>query len=248
MEPDAASYPHHDFAAQAEGGAGAVVGLLQDWLAPATVLDVGCGLGVWLEQWRERGARAVGVDGDYIDRSSLRFPSDDFHPADLTKPLDLGRRFDLVMSLEVAEHIDERFADTFVASLARHGDVILFSAAIPLQGGVSHVNCQWQAYWATKFAAEGFTALDVIRPRIWHDENIAWWYRQNTILYARHEVLTKLAGLPATLPIDVVHPRWYTDSHALPAVPDAARLLVTSVIESVRYRLRLLGGRKPRHR
>jgi 2-polyprenyl-3-methyl-5-hydroxy-6-metoxy-1,4-benzoquinol methylase len=65
----------------------------------------------------------------------------------LIQPLDLEKEFDLVVSLEVAEHLPASAADQFVNTLVKHGKKILFSAAIPGQGGQDHLNEQWPDYW-----------------------------------------------------------------------------------------------------
>jgi hypothetical protein len=109
----------------------------------------------------------------------------------------LGRRFDLVVSLEVAEHLDASAADGFVASLVRHGDVVLFSAAIPFQGGHHHVNEQFADYWAERFAAHGYRALDFLRPQIWSESGILWWLRQNVLLFAHERALEQHPRLRA---------------------------------------------------
>jgi hypothetical protein len=94
-----------------------------------------------------------------------------------------SERFDLAMSLEVAEHLHEKAADNLVRQLTRLSDRILFSAAIPGQGGLHHLNERPPAHWAEKFQDCGFTQLDILRPHFWDDERIAWWYRQNFFLY-----------------------------------------------------------------
>jgi SAM-dependent methyltransferase len=161
-----------------------------DFVHPQSVLDVGCGVGTWLRAFQQLGiADVLGVDGDYVDIGRLRIEAARFNSADLEQPVDLGRRFDLVMSLEVAEHIDRQYADTFVDTLIRHGDRVLFSAAIPGQGGTHHVNEQWPEYWIGRFAARGFTCLDPFRERLWHDDGICVCYRQNLLLFVRSTVL-----------------------------------------------------------
>ena len=148
-------------------------------------------------------------------------------PADRSRPTTwrcflLGRTFDLVQTLEVAEHLDEASADTFVDSLARHGDTILFSAAIPGQGGTHHVNEQWPSYWAEKFARAGYTAYDVIRPRIWADPQVQVWYRQNMLLFARSRVFEG-----AQPRLDLVHPDlWRDPGQILRMMPAALASLV----------------------
>ena len=52
------------------------------------VVDFGCGQGAWLSVWAAAGATVVGVDGPYIDRRGLLIDPGDFHPADLSAPID----------------------------------------------------------------------------------------------------------------------------------------------------------------
>jgi SAM-dependent methyltransferase len=166
-------------------------------LPVASVLDVGCGRGVWLAQWLKYGVTDVlGVDGPYVDVKTLHVPGSCFLSRDVSQPFSLGRNFDLVQSLEVAEHLPEASAETFVDNLTRHGSLVLFSAAIPGQGGEHHINEQPLEYWRTKFAARGYAAFDFLRPRIRNDRSIYFCYRFNTLLYA-HE--SCIAGLPASV-------------------------------------------------
>lgn len=170
-------------------------------LPVTSVLDVGCGRGVWLAQWLKYGAKDVlGVDGPYVDAKALHVPASDFLARDVSQPFSLGRQFDLVQSLEVAEHLPEKRADDFIDNLVRHGSLVLFSAAIPGQGGEHHINEQPLEYWRTKFAARGFAAFDFLRPRIRGDRSIYFCYRFNSILYA-HE--SRIAWLPG--PVRACH-------------------------------------------
>jgi hypothetical protein len=177
------------------------------------MVDFGCGTGTWLTC-----ARRLGVV-DVLGYESSRRAADHFDApdlpiefVDLERPVEPGRRFDLAISLEVAEHLSPSRSETFVADLCRASDRVLFSAAIPGQGGLDHVNEQWQSYWAALFAGHGYYPLDLVRPQIWNDKAIPVWYRQNVLLYllsdqyanfiatAKHEVL---AGLQH---VDLIHP------------------------------------------
>ena len=151
----------------------------------SSLLDVGSGHGAWAAEWLAAGVKnVVAVDGDYVSADQLAIPVEKFVAHDLSRPLDLGKRFDLVQSLEVAEHIAAEHADTFVANLVKHGDVILFSAAVPHQGGEHHVNEQPPEYWRERFASHGYDAFDWLRPRIADRREIKAWYRYNSLIYA----------------------------------------------------------------
>lgn len=172
-----------------------VARMLRAVLPIDSVLDVGCATGAWLAAWREAGVGDIhGADGDYVDRDRLMIPIERFHSADLSRALDLRRRFDLVQSLEVAEHIAAEHADQFVANLVSHSSgLVLFSAAPPGQGGEHHINEQPYDYWRRKFAGHGFRAFDYVRPRLAADASVSFWYRFNTLLYVRDD---RIAGLP----------------------------------------------------
>ncbi len=176
-----------------EASALRIVALMQDWLHPASVVDFGCGQGVWLGTWQAAGVTDVqGVDGDYVDRAALRIPPERFLPTDLAQPIDLKRRFDLVQCLEVAEHIPESATSALLSTLTRHGDVLLFSAAPPGQGGEHHVNEQPYAWWRDRLAAHGYELFDCVRPRIAHDRAVQPWYRYNVFLFVRRDHLAQL--------------------------------------------------------
>ena len=172
---------------------------------PSSVLDVGCGLGNWLEVSKTLGVNEViGLDGAYINRELLKIKPEEFVEWDLHKSISLGRRFDLSICLEVAEHLPESTAETLVQSLTKHSDVILFSAAIPGQGGQYHVNEQWPAYWQKLFGNAGYVFIDCFRNKIWMNENIEWWYRQNIFLVVKkNNELARMASLPV---LPLVHP------------------------------------------
>jgi SAM-dependent methyltransferase len=201
--------------ATAEGSAARVLPVVMELVAPRSVVDVGCGLGTWLAEAARLGADDyLGIDG-YAPAESLRIPAERFVRHDLSTPLVLDRRFDLVISLEVAEHLPPTAADTFVESLAGLGRAVLFSAAVPEQSGTDHLNEQWPDYWVERFAAQGLVPVDAVRPRIWQDEGVSWWYRQNILLFCTRDLLDRTPALSAaasaTRPgqLSVVHPIMY---------------------------------------
>ena len=186
-----------------------VVPIVLDLVNPKCVVDVGCGSGPWLREFLKHGVQGLGIDGPHVDEDSLCIPRDLFLSRDLNRPIDATRRFDLVVSLEVAEHLEAESAKGFVEALTRMGDVVLFSAAVPGQGGTHHVNEQWPEYWAELFTSESFLAVDLIRDQIWCDERVAWWYAQNTLLFVRKDKLDTLKGAEVAdmLALRRIHPR-----------------------------------------
>lgn len=195
-----------------------VVPVVMELLGPRSVVDVGCGLGTWLSAFADHGVKEIlGLDGAYVDRESLEIPADCFLPFDLAKPLRLDRRFDLVVSLEVAEHLAPECAETFVDSLTRLAPMILFSAAIPFQEGQHHVNEQWPEYWSRQFQRRGFATFDCFRSRIWGDDRVQWWYRQNLLLFVDEAAIGDDKELRAEIerefssPLSLVHPGKYLE-------------------------------------
>jgi len=186
-----------------------------------SVADFGCGQGAWLGVWAAAGASVAGVDGPYVDRTRLLIDPGDYHVANLTESIDLGRRFDLVQSLEVAEHLPAAKAEQFIDTLTAHGSHVLFSAAVPGQGGENHVNERPLDYWRAIFRERGYAAVDYLRPLVIGDRSIARWYRCNTILYVRDDMIAALPAVvrqcrvPDTQTLDDYWPRLYRIRHAL---------------------------------
>ena len=102
--------------------------------------------------------------------------------------------FDLVVSLEVGEHINPVHTDVFVDNLCTHSDAILFSAAVPGQGGLSHVNEQDYAFWRQRFSARGYRLFDFIRPRLGSCYQVEPWYRYNCLFFARADAIERLSA------------------------------------------------------
>jgi SAM-dependent methyltransferase len=191
--------------------------LLCQALKIESVLDIGCARGTWLSAWREQGAKNIfGVDGSYVSTNNLAIPRQCFFATDLAHQFDLRRKFDLVQSLEVAEHIPGTSADIFVKNLVRHSSgIILFSAAPPGQGGEFHVNEQPYEYWRQKFRAHDFDAFDCVRPLIANDKAVSFWYRYNALLYVRVDRVPVLpesiraTRMPTQTAIPDIAPGWF---------------------------------------
>ena len=204
-------YDSSFFEALSSGSASSAAQILPEvvrLIAPKSAVDLGSGIGEWLGELRKLGVTdVIGVDGDWVDRAALKIPTDQFKPFDLGNKLAMDRAFDLAISVETAEHLPPERGEGFVADLVALAPVVLFSAAIPGQGGTGHINEQWQDYWARLFAKHDYVALDFLRLKFWNDSRIEWWYRQNIILYVRRdrvEADPKLRFLASLQPPDVI--------------------------------------------
>ncbi|MDJ1177029.1 methyltransferase domain-containing protein [Roseofilum capinflatum] len=193
-----------------------VVPMIMDLIQPTSIIDVGCGVGTWLSVFNQCGIDDyLGVDGAYVDPNMLMIDQDKFQAFEPEQPIDLNREFDLVVSLEVAEHISIDFAEGFIKNLTQLGPVVMFSAAIPYQGGTGHVNEQWPEYWRDYFYQYGYSVFDIIRSKIWNYDTVDYWYRQNIFLYIREDCIDRYPKLQKEVeakqdfPLAVVHPQTY---------------------------------------
>lgn len=167
-----------------------VTSVLRD-LAPQTVVDVGCGTGALLAEFRKNGIRVSGLEYSDAGVAAARARGVDVRQFDVRfDPVTDLPQFDVACCTEVAEHIPERFADRLVSIVTSLGRRVVFTAATPGQGGVDHVNEQPHEYWITKFAARGYV-FDGARSAIWRDEwrtaRIQDWYWKNVMVFSRGE-------------------------------------------------------------
>lgn len=244
------AYPQRFYATswlRASRSARRVVPLLIDYVAPTSVVDVGCGVAAWLEVLREAGVSdVVGVDGDHVSMDLLRIPSGLFHAHDLEQPLHLPRRFDLAISLEVAEHLDAAHARRLVADLTQLAPVVLFSAAVPGQGGTHHVNEQWPDYWVELFRERGYVVIDCLRPRIWDEPDVEFFYAQNSLFFVAADRLDQYPALKGEEarrrgePLARIHPRRWLErmDPTRQSLSSLARLFLAT------SRHRVFGGRR----
>lgn len=194
---------HHNANTHSVDGARAGFRYIAGWGPFESILDVGCGTGTWLRAAEEVGVGELwGLDGISIDQLAFTARGANFETRDFTKPFDLGRTFDIIICLEVAEHLPEIAADVLIESICRHGSLVFFSAACPWQSGERHLNCQWPSYWQRLFNRHGFACSDDIRLLIWENRDIEPWYRQNMFRATRQ---LRVAGSePRILPL--IHP------------------------------------------
>lgn len=209
-----------DIRVNSQRSAKEIVPLVLELIQPKSVIDVGCGEGIWLSVFKECGVENIlGVDGDSVDRKMLQIPEECFLSFDMRNPLRIDRQFDLVVSSELGEHLPGECAETFVDSLTRLGPVILFSAAIPFQGGTFHINEQWPDYWVKCFQEKGYVVIDCIRKKVWQNDNVEWWYAQNILMFVRQNHIERYPLLKReiehtnTVMLSVVHPKAWLLAH-----------------------------------
>jgi SAM-dependent methyltransferase len=166
-----------------------------------SVLDVGTGIGTWLKVFQEEGiVDVIGIDSESVAVDQLCISAENFLAINLSNEFNLNRKFDIAICLEVAEHLPQESADALVASLVKHSDLILFSAAIPNQGGQDHINEQWPIYWQEKFMKYGYYFEDDIRAKVWDNIEVDWWYKQNIF------TIRKGNSQPLVPMLSLVHP------------------------------------------
>jgi len=174
-----------------------------------SVVDVGCGTGSWLAEFGRCGVPVIkGYDGGPPDLSQLQIPAGCFERTNLADPPAVAMRYDLAICLEVGEHLPAHSAPRLIKFPTDLSDIILFSAALPGQGGVGHINEQPLSYWRALFAQYGYVICDEIRPQVWNDGRIAYWYRQNIVLAVRlgTPVASSFRAMGDRDLVDVVHP------------------------------------------
>jgi 2-polyprenyl-3-methyl-5-hydroxy-6-metoxy-1,4-benzoquinol methylase len=208
-------YDEAFYAAQIPGSelsARIVLNELFAFYKPKTLIDIGCGAGTWVKVANELGVeKTLGIDGEYAIQNLL-IPRDNFLPKNLNQPLEQLGHFDLAMSLEVAEHLEVDRAQGFIDDICKTSKVVLFSAAIPHQGGTGHINENWPEYWAEKFKKNGYFPIDCLREQLWTNEKVEWWYSQNVLLFVHQkEIETTFRNFSVANPMTLtrIHPKLF---------------------------------------
>lgn len=204
--------------------------IIYNLVKPTSIIDIGCGVGTFLYAFKSLNVKKVhGVDGAWVNSELLEryLTEDEFTRADLSKPFVSNEKYDLVLCLEVAEHIKEEDSENLIQTLVNAGDLILFSAAVPYQSGQNHVNEQWPTYWKQKFSRFGYQLIDTVRQRFWNMDMPEFWYKQNVFFVVKEACISKYSFLANHVggdTLDLIHPDLYLkNSEQLYAIEKGAK-------------------------
>jgi SAM-dependent methyltransferase len=172
--------------------AGAICSSIMEEFRPRSLIDIGCGTGALMENFQKRGVKVKGLEYSEAALAFCRRRNLDVKKFDLeTDDLETKERYDVAISMEVAEHLPKKIADEYVGLLARLSDIVVFTAAPPGQGGQDHVNEQAASYWIEKFASYGFSHdLDVTNAwkGKWRSSgSVAKWYSDNLLVFVKRQ-------------------------------------------------------------
>ncbi len=232
-----------------------IVPFIMKLFSPESVVDVGCGLGTFLYIFRKYGVQQVlGIEGDWVNKTKLFINENELLIADLETKIQVNKRFDIALCLEVAEHLSADAAPILVELLVNLSDVIVFSAAVPNQRGQNHINEQWPDYWRELFAQHGFIFYDIFRPEFWNNKHMYWWYKQNMFLVTRQGACQSFTETPI---LNCVHPQLFMsrtgkEQNAIRELRDLVKKIesfqrgefalgdyVSSLFRALKYRMRI---------
>jgi 2-polyprenyl-3-methyl-5-hydroxy-6-metoxy-1,4-benzoquinol methylase len=165
---------------------------------PRRVIDVGCGTGAMLAEFRRRDAAVVGVECSAAALNICKRRGIEVHRFSIEDdlPAQFGA-FDVAICCEVAEHVSAEYADLLVNILVQCAPRIIFTAATPGQGGTDHINEQPHEYWIAKFEKRGFSLLVEITEQ-WREE---WKHKNVADCYARNVMVFEMARSSTGAPL-----------------------------------------------
>lgn len=165
--------------------------LLIDRYEPSSVIDLGCGIGRFLKPFHDSDIDVFGIDASEYAVSTPVVDGMELRQGDLTQPLDLDRTSDIVLCVEVLEHLPPESASTAVETISEAAPIAIISIARPGQGGDYHLNEQPLEYWVDKFEAVEMTydesETEFLRENIDPDE--LEWLSKNIAVFRRPEQL-----------------------------------------------------------
>ncbi len=192
--------------------------------SPKSVIDFGCGRGIWLDVANKHGvAKVVGLDGDWNRCKQINSNIEFIELKDHKKVA--GCKYDLAISFEVFEHLEMEFCIELIETMTQCSDIIIFSAAFISQRGTLHINEQYPSFWAKKFISKGFQVYDIFRPKFWGNSRVDFCYQQNMFLYINQDrndyvKLFEQCKLENLAFMDTMHPGIYLNRSGRDAIND----------------------------
>lgn len=175
---------------------------------PKKVIDLWCWLGAFVKTFQDHWIDAYWVNWPRVEKDKLVMNEDRLIIKNLEEFCDFKKWYDMAITIEVAEHIDAKYADNFIKTITSCADIIIFSAAIPWQWWFKHVNEQSPEYREEKFNKLWYRFYDVFRWKFWNNKDIAISHRQNMFL-----VMKEWINLPSSLeeksPRYIIHPELF---------------------------------------
>lgn len=202
-----------------------------------SVLDVGGGAGAWAATFRSHGVATVCVQDHPSAATHLRVGREEFQEVDFRIGFPKPIRTDLVVCLEVAEHLPIGQETALVEYLIDCGDTILFAGGVPGQGGVGHINLRPHDFWLDLFKNKGLQVYDSIRPLIINDLRIPYWYRQNIFLVSGSRAFSIPDAIFIGDDMDVMHKSILRELEH-PSVRQSLKLLFSAIQRALRRRLK----------
>lgn len=189
-----------------------ILSYIKNYLKVNSIIDFGCGAGTWCLAAKNLGVSMIyGIDSNSLSRAQSNDCTINYIQSDIGKKMPLLPKFDLTISVEVGEHISENDSDAYITNLVNASNIILFSAAVPGQEGLHHINEQPLSYWVKKFKKHHFELVDSLRGVFWNNSSVEIWYRNNIVFFAHEESVSWLTNaLPKPQPIvDFIHPQLF---------------------------------------
>lgn len=127
--------------------------------APVTVLDMGCAFGYLVSALRNKGVQAYGID---ISEYALSQADEKIKPyVKVMSALDelpdnFPKKYDLVVSIEMIEHLYADDGLKVIKKMTEYSDRILLSSTDSDFAEPTHVNVQPKEYWCEKFAEHNY--------------------------------------------------------------------------------------------
>jgi cyclopropane fatty-acyl-phospholipid synthase-like methyltransferase len=168
------------------------VAVVLEYYQPQSVVDIGCGAGVYLREFFQKGIEdLLGIDGSPAASQEFLLSLDKLVIFDLAQTYKFKRKFDLALCLEVAEHLRKEDADTLISTVTAAADDIIFTAAVVGQGprSIGHINEQPHSYWIEKFASRGFFYLSDQTEEMKGEmkvRGVVWWLVNNLMIFKKN--------------------------------------------------------------